>query len=337
MNQDAQMKMQTKHLKLLAKQKRRKDPDVDPKAPDSDAEERPFDWQTWRREAILGKGSHSSLGTDFLDNPHNVGKLLHQRDAANGESATQRPFLSHKNIMAWEPPYITTELPEAQRKGVIERRKSAPSSCNRLLGNVVTWGLVHIALEQFTLVHLFQHITNLLRITDVFDIATAVTYHNRLIAHCERKINAGQAFAIGPKLSVIDDSIITDLRLRGIEASKEKGTPKGPKGDPKGRHKGNLGKGDLGKGIRSKKEWKGDPKAGRKGDHLRANPRGKGPAAGPFICFKHDPRNGKQCIDAACLADPSKEHLETADAHQGARFDRAQAIFEARKKKGSRR
>ena len=327
-----------RHLKIVAKQKGKKDWDKDPDGWDSDVEIADFSWSTWRASSKIPPGSFTTLGTDFLEQPDHVGKLIKQRDK-RPPTSRNLPFLSHNPIQFWDPPYLNTELSDQQKLEVKNRRKKGFSQVNRLIGNIITWGLAHVALDQFTILHLFQYICNQIRLIDCYGVVSAQEYHNRLLSVFKRKIGAGQSFSIGPMLTSVDDKILTEMRINML-------SPKDRGQDP---YQGDSGKG--GKGSKSKSKGKGG-KGGSKNDRSW-NPKrwlpaqqyhqdqsgkggkgGKGGSRKGFICFDHDPRNGKICNNKECQANPVKQHLDTKQSELAGRFDRAKSMFEQNKGRG---
>jgi len=327
-----------RHLKIVAKQKRPRDWDRDPDAQDSDIEIADFNWSSWRSSAKVPTGSLAILGTDFLEPPDHVGKLIKQRDKRPPRSRNL-PFLSYNAIQFWDPPYLNTELSHQQRDEVKNRRKKGFSQVNRLLGNIITWGLAHVALDQFTIIHLFQYICNQIRLIDCYGVMSAEEYHTRLLSVCKRKIGAGQSFSLGSLLTSIDDKIVTEMRINMVspkDRNHDRRTEdtKGSKGSKGvGKHgKGGKGGSSGGKSWQIKKNWIPSPQ--HRQDQRKSTGKGVKKGSGRFICFDHDPRHGKICKNSECLADPVKQHLDTKQPDLASRYDRAQSMFEKNKSSG---
>ena len=240
------------------------------------------------------------------------------------------PFLSNNHISHWDPPYLKSELTDQQRDEVKKRRRSQSSNVNRLLGNLITWGMTHVALDQFTIIHLFQYLCNTIRLIDCYGIGAAEKYQDSMIGKCKQKIDAGHDFKIGSLLATIDERIVTEMRITMIaehtkEPHPEKDTRRRQPDDRRGGGK------DRGKD----RGFKGGGKIRR--PPFRARPSGKaseGKGTRQFICFEHDPRHGKECTKESCLKDPKKLHLDTKQPDLAARFDQAKSKFDAGKGKG---
>ena len=322
--------VQTRSLKTMAKDRRKKDPDRDPNEPDSDIDTEGFCWKKWKSDTVIAKGALNAIGSDFLDKPHHVGKLLYQKNHRSKEQR-ESPFLSHDHWSHWDPPYLTKELSDSQRAEVAKNRKLPVSMVNKFLGNIITWGLVHVALDQLNVIQLFQYHCNLIRIIDCYGIKTAEQYHNRVISNIKMKIDTGSQFSIGAKLAALDENVLMDMRVRSVEITDQRDPylSAAEKAMANGGRKGN------GKGKGKAKNGKGKGKGKGKNQRDRANDHSAPSKDRTYICFKHDPRDGKTCEDSQCKKDPRKIHLDTTKPDLAARWDKAKAMFDRRPRKQS--
>jgi len=168
---------------------------------------------------------------------------------------------------------------------------------------------------------------------------SAQEYHTRLISVCKRKIGAGQSFSLGSLLTSIDDKIVTEMRINMVSPKdrnpdRHPDDNRGGKGSKGGGKNGKGGKGGSpgGKSWQIKKNW--IPSHQNRQDQRKSTGKGGKKGSGRFICFDHDPRNGKICKNNECLADPVKQHLDTKQPDLASRYDRALSMFEKNKVSG---
>ena len=198
------------------------------------------------------------------------------------------------------------------RKASIIKARSKDLSSKGIapfLSNVITFWLSHLAVRQIELPSILAYVIILCKLTEERGNIFAVRYHHYLQNHLLDKVRIGEKFNLDQWLSIEQDHIIRKIESRTSHPQFEH--PKAPGG------------------AKDRPAIERPPRPTRQPSKPPAPIR----QARKIVCFKHRPHEGVKCSDRECHR--TKEHLDTSQADQLVRFERASAAAEAKKRKAS--
>ena len=244
---------------------------------------------------------HSRLDVNSFGDLVRISRIARERDRLKHNGT---PYLSSSSIEEWQPRWLGSLLPPADRTLMRRQRmKHNPHSAAALCNSVGAFYLSHAAIGAVEILSVLAHLLILLRLADERTLATATTYSAMLQTSLHTRIAEGEKFSIDDAISRIDHNILRQAEaqarqeLRFVPRPPDPATPRSPPRRP--------------------------PRKVPRPD-LR-------PPRRPPVCFDNDPASGRKCSIKNC----PKTHLDTTKPEELARYSKAHESFQLRKKAAS--
>ena len=238
---------------------------------------------------------------------------LHKHVTKSHSKSLARPgVLASIPFDEWIPTWVGAGANSEDRKAAIKSYSSGVgTSCPRALGCISNFWLAHSAVGLCSPLAVFGHMLLFNRLCCERDLQYALSYERKFVLKALFFIKSGNSFSLDSSL-VSEDSGISvilnaDWTARKASSPSQKGT--------KGAEKGSKGAGKLKDSAALKGKGTGKSPSKVLPVYTRRLP----------VCFSHHPASGTTCNDASC----QKQHLDTKDASQLERFNRARAAFDS--------
>ena len=229
-------------------------------------------------------------------------------------------FVAETGPEHWIPAWVGRDLAPGAQSALIKKWKSSIGTDGAItLACVQCLWLSHasVGLVSFNSVFIFMSVA--LRMQADRGVQFFTSYFRKLLHHIQLEIKGGTTATLDSFLVAPVEKIILSLELdqRPSGAQPIVATPKVKAGKQRSRSRS--------KTRPVKPGANGSDSKPLKQDGGRPTPK---KTARPKVCFQHDPRNSKVCPNGTKC---SNEHLDTSQADQAQRFDRAFAAFKGKK------
>ena len=273
-----------------------------------------FDVQAMR--SWLVGGDHSCIDpVSFPD--HDMISRLKRDFGSFKEISPGVPFLHHARVECFWPRWFGNRMTQSAREAFVKLRlKHESSTVAQLCNASLSFWLAHMALGTVSFQQVACHVFPLLRLSEDYKPYYTIRYHDRLMTRLHNRISAGEIFDLGAAITNIDMDVLREVDHQASAAS----TPDPAERLPR---------------VREEKVPRKGPR-GRDSDPPAPDPSGKEerPSRRQQICFDHDPSSKKRCKLGwkSC----TREHLNTLDPEELARYKKAKARFDANVKQSAK-